>query len=231
MIKRLMISLFAMGLIAIAGSEVNAGCTNIGGTQVCAKWITGSEICAVTMKGGGSCTPGVDCPVVTCSVFGRTDLGDGLCDPTTLDPECGLAGTSFCVNPDSKATNAQGNSFTLDQNVVQTLSNTFECRLKGSKCSASSAKLDISDAECPECCINPNWLLLTFTTPDFNASACVCPNGAETISGACCADSKRNPDGTCVGTTIAPTCINEHCKVDLTTYKPGTTLTYTCNPL
>jgi hypothetical protein len=231
MLKRLVIALLGVSLFGILTSDANAGCIPLSNGQLyCAAWITGSEICTVTIKGGGSCTPGVDCPIVTCSVFGRTDVGNGLCpNPDVLDPDCGLAGTAYCINPASKASKAQGNSFTLDQTLTQLLSDTFECSLKGSKCSAST-ELDITDAECPDCCVNPNWVLLTFTTPDFNASACVCPTGADPVTGACCADSKRNPDGTCVG-TVPATCLNENCTVDLTNYKPGTSLTYTCSSL
>ncbi len=232
MIKRLMISLFAMGLIAIAGSEVNAGCANIGGTRMCASWITGSEICSVSIQGGGSCTPGVDCPIVTCSVFGTTNLGDGLCDPNTLDPECGLTGTSFCINPATKASKAQGNSFTLNQSLVQLpLTKTSECQLHGSQCTTSN-EVDIADADCPECCANPNWILVTFTSPDFNAEVCGCVNGVDNTfetTGQCCADKKRTA-GLCASYTD-PTCIAEHCTVNLTGYKPGAHLNYTCTPL
>lgn len=76
-------------------------CVSTGGTRLCACWKTGSEICDVdiTIPGGvSSCTSGVNCPVLTCSVYGTIDMGDGLCNPKILDPDCGIEGLAFSVN-------------------------------------------------------------------------------------------------------------------------------------
>src|SRR5262249_23774718 len=119
MFKRLMlIGLFTMSVVTMSGIAANAGCIPLaGGGQYCASWITGSEICNVQISGLGNCIPDVNCPVVTCSAFGRTPLNN-LCNPDTLDPvNCGLTGTAFCINPALQAPKTQGNSFTLDTSI------------------------------------------------------------------------------------------------------------------
>lgn len=41
----------ALGAMAVAASDANAGCKLISGTKVCASWIKGSEICNVRVTG------------------------------------------------------------------------------------------------------------------------------------------------------------------------------------
>ncbi len=76
-------------------------CVSSGGTRLCACWKTGSEICDVdfsTINDVGNCIPGVNCPVLTCSVYGTIDTGDNRCDPTILDPDCGIEGLVFTMD-------------------------------------------------------------------------------------------------------------------------------------
>lgn len=101
-----------LSIIVTAGLGTEAGaatcpkgytyrCPTVGGTRVCSCWKTGSEICDVEVTGLdyiSDCVPGVNCPVVTCSVYGTVDLGDGLCNPKSLDPDCGIEGISFTLN-------------------------------------------------------------------------------------------------------------------------------------
>ena len=112
MLERLtLICLFGMILVSALGTEADAArcpagyrytCPTVGGTRCCGCWKTGSEICDIEVTGLGyiqNCVPGVNCPVVTSSVYGTVDLGDGLCDPDKLDPDCGIEGIAFGLNP------------------------------------------------------------------------------------------------------------------------------------
>ncbi|MGE0367322.1 MAG: hypothetical protein AB7I96_01030 [Candidatus Dadabacteria bacterium] len=111
MLERLiLIILLVIAAALMPGQEAEAAkcargatyrCVSAGGTRICACWKTGSEICDVdiTIPGGvTSCTSGVNCPVLTCSVYGTVDVGDGRCNPKILDPDCGIEGLAFSVN-------------------------------------------------------------------------------------------------------------------------------------
>jgi hypothetical protein len=111
MLTRLgLICLLGMVFISVFEFEADAAtckagytyrCPTVGGTRCCGCWRTGSEICDAEIAGLGNitnCVPGVNCPVVTCSVYGTVDLGDGLCNPNTLDPDCGIEGIAFGLN-------------------------------------------------------------------------------------------------------------------------------------
>src|SRR5439155_112478 len=52
MSKRVLIGLFALGVVAFLWTEANAGCAVIAGFQVCASWITGgSQVGLVKTQG------------------------------------------------------------------------------------------------------------------------------------------------------------------------------------
>lgn len=237
MLKRVMISLvcvLGISVFPMLETETRAAtcpagytykCPLIGGTKCCACWKTGSEICDASVTGLGNindCVPGENCPVVTCSVFGTVDLGDGLCDPNTLDPDCGIAGVSFCNNPAGHF-NPQGNPFTLSTSLtgaadIETCPKSGRCR----------QLVEVEPENCPECCLN-NWEFITFTASEFNGQVCVCPGGFST-EGICCDDIQRNVDGSCVIEGVE-VCLEQRCTADLTGYKPGDSLPYTCTPL
>ena len=230
MIKRLMISLFAMGLIAIAGSEVNAGCANIGGTRMCASWITGSEICSDSVIGLGNiknCTEGVNCPVVTCSAFGTVPLVVSADCTNNFDPDntkCGIQGIAFCINHGGNASRAQGNPFNLDA-VLSATSNITTCDKNGRCRTSIELEPDIPSAEI---CQNPNWDFVTFTASEFNAEAKVCPGGYD-ASGQCCATTSRDGASCGTGNTAIETTVQEFCFLeDLTGIKPLVQRAYIC---
>jgi hypothetical protein len=257
MCKRIVSGLAAMSmvatLLAMLGTEANAApiCTStktlstqtckawktIGGSKYCTQWCTGSEICDNTIFGVGNindCTPATDtspgtCPVVTCSAFGTVDVGAG-CDPTILDPRCGIQGKAFCVNPAGNASKAQGQPFTLDTTLAAS-GDVTDCTKNG-KCT-EFVELDPEDPNV--LCINPKWEFKTFTASEFNAEACFCPGGfSSEATPQCCADSQRNMDGTCATLNLgtgAETCIAQRCTVDLTEYQLGENNLYTCTDL
>ena len=122
MFKRVIISLVCLLCIsvfpiletvasaAISRPKCPAGytyrCPIIGGTKCCGCWKTGSEICTVDITG---IAPGT----VACSVFGTVPIpspapaegGDGICDPNTIDPDCGIQGVAFCGDPKAPSKN------------------------------------------------------------------------------------------------------------------------------
>lgn len=204
-------------------------CPSIGGTRICTCWRTGSEICDSEVTGLGNikdCMPGVNCPVVTCSVFGTVDLGDGSCpDPDVLDPDCGVEGVSYCVNPAGNAKKAQGNPFIFPA-TLSNFSDIEKCERNG-KCKNT---VEIEPEDCPDCCINPKWDLLTFTASEFNGEVCVCPGGFS-AEGDCCSDGERNIDGSCASISDE-VCVVQRCTADLTGYKPGKgSINYDCTEL
>lgn len=242
MFKRLMlICLLGMSVVPMLGTEASAAscpagytyrCPIIGGTKCCACWRTGSEICDATVTGLGNikdCVPGENCPVVTCSVFGTIDLGDGLCNANTLDPDCGITGIAFCLNPAGNSSGAQGNPFTLE--TVLTATADIEKCDKNGRCRRS---IEINPENCTDCCVNPNWHLITFTASEFNGEICVCPGGFSSPTSLnpdqCCADIQRNADGSCV-TPGVEVCLEQRCTADLTGYKPGQNIPYACTSL
>lgn len=237
MLERLaLICLLGLAAIPLSWTEAEAAtcaagytykCPIIGGTKCCSCWRTGSEICDTEVTGLGNikdCVPGVNCPVVTCSVFGTVDLGDGLCNPNTLDPDCGIEGIAFCFNPAGNSSKSQGNPFTLET-VLTASANIERCDRNG-KCLKS---VEINPEDCPECCINPNWQFKTFSATKFNGEVCVCPGGYST-EGECCADIERLLDGSCA-TAGEEVCLAQRCTADLTGYKPGRTIPYNCTDL
>lgn len=228
MFKQVIIGLLVTSAIALLWTDANAGCVNIGGTRLCADWITGSEICVDSVTGLGNiknCTPGVNCPVVTCSAFGTIPLGSNSCtnnfDPNRTD--CGISGIAFCVNKPGNSSNANGNPFILDA-VLTGIADITTCDKNG-RCRTS---IELEPGNCPDCCINPNWHLLTFTAGEFNAEAKVCPGGYDT-EGKCCSSTDRN-GGLCISTTTE-TIYRQLCTVDLTGIKPDVQRAYTCVPV
>lgn len=73
----------AIGAMALAANEANAGCKTISGTKVCAAWITGSEICNVKVTG------------IPTPLFDGGEGADVSCTVDQFDAG-GLIGTVFC---------------------------------------------------------------------------------------------------------------------------------------
>jgi hypothetical protein len=212
-------------------------CKTLGGTKICACWKTGSEICETEITGLvgiQNCVPGSTCPVVTCSVFGTEDLGDGSCDPSTPDPDCGIKGLSFCVSPTSKV---EKQSIILDA-VLTDQTDITRCVRRstgrdgrsptGNQSQGCTNTIELEPTNCPNCCKTSASEFLTFTATKFNGVACVCPGGYSE-EGICCADSQRYY-GCCVneGEEI---CVAQQCSANLTRYSPGKITPYTCTPL
>jgi hypothetical protein len=118
--KGFLIGLFTISVIVGLRIEAYAGCVNVGGTLLCATWITASEICAVTLATKGShakaSTTALDCGYeeceVTCTVSGTVKeeeskdkrfthnshkSGGKSCKPG--DNDCGISGFTFCEAP------------------------------------------------------------------------------------------------------------------------------------
>ncbi len=227
------ICLLALVVLSVTGIGAGAAtcpsgytykCPIIGGTKCCTCWRTGSEICDTEVTGLGNiknCIPGVNCPVVTCSVYGTADLGDGSCNPDTLDPDCGIEGIAYCVNPAGNSSKANGNPFTLETTLSATAS--IDRCDKNGKCQKS---IEVNPDDCPGCCINPNWQFKTFTATKFNGEVCVCPGGYST-DGECCGDTERLLGGSCA-TAGEEVCVVQQCTANLDGYKPGRSLPYDC---
>ena len=78
----------AIGAMALAAGEANAGCKLVSGTKVCAAWIPGSEICQVSIDSGTNLASNVH---VSCTVEGADQYG---CPTGQLPP-----GTLACGTP------------------------------------------------------------------------------------------------------------------------------------
>ena len=114
MLKRLLLAgLLVVSVVLMWGAEVHAGCIPLGnGDQICDDWITGSEICLVTVITKGTTSEGkstnLDCSEddceVTCTVSGTVESGKSTktaeswqgkpCMPG--DSNCGILGFAFC---------------------------------------------------------------------------------------------------------------------------------------
>jgi hypothetical protein len=230
MFKQIIIGLFTFALVAILWTEAEAQTClrwrNIGGSQTCINWTTGSEVCNTVSTGVGGinhCDPDLGtCPAITCSAFGTVDVGLG-CDPTTLDPDCGIKGIAFCVNKPGNARNAAGQPFTLDTFLTQT--EAIDTCLKNGKCLNS---IELNPEDTGDICINPNWHFLTFTASEFNALLVVCRGGYDSV-GSCCDDSQRT-GGFCT-TPGTEASLAQRCTVDLTGYRPGDARSYICGDI
>jgi hypothetical protein len=213
--------------------------------RYCALWCTGSEVCDNVIYGlGGNivngCTPGVNCPLTSCSAFGTVDMpdessvGDCNSDLTNLNPTCGIRGLLVCVEHEGEET-----EFELIKAVQSASSDNLICDKKG-KCT-NSLKLLPSDA--PTICPDEDPAeFVTFVAKRFKAKSCFCPGGLDS-SGTCCATSDRvsggessvcaKPYGT-GSTTGTPTCMVSLCEIeDLSSkYDPVTNfnIPYECHP-
>jgi len=146
---------------------------------------------------GKGCEDDETCLALRCSVFGTVQLEDGgTCDPTTLDPDCGVAGTAFCRNHGGNSSTAEGQPFTLDTFLSATGS--FEKITKTGRTKETVTTFAVLP---DSICQNRNWKFLTFVPSIFNGGCCTCDGGFDTdiaTPGDCCADDQRNGDGSCV---------------------------------
>jgi hypothetical protein len=206
MFKRTMIALFSLGVVMALFGITEAGCLRMSnGTQYCAAWITGSEICQVNIQGHIDS----DQPTVRCSASA-------------------IEGVSFCLNPASKSRKGalQGQAFTLTVPLEAT-TDVQSCNKQTGICSAEIA-LDPDPETTPGLCTNENWVFVTLTAAHFTGRVDVCTSGLLLDAlGNPILDSSGNAQ--CVD-AAAPGTLIESCTVDLEGYRPGDRRAYTCVP-
>lgn len=123
----------AIGAMAFAASEANAGCKIISGSYVCATWIKGSEICQVTVDINGPNTSGTsnepDNVSVTCEVMGgyfdseseyacpNGDLPEGtlICETDAPPPPEDFRASRRTSSSSKSFSASQGNGKTVGQ--------------------------------------------------------------------------------------------------------------------
>jgi hypothetical protein len=219
--RRISMVLLCMVVVAALvglGTDASAGCTKPPCASV--KWYSGSCICCTTGSEIFNFTalgvPGwftKNCPLITdltgqlikdangnpeqancvkCAVFGTQQIdGGGTCGDQVLDPDCGVAGTAFCVNNGGNASNAQGQPFTMTNTVGLFGAGDFSNCTKAGKCSGTIQVIgDLSQIQCQ----NAQWDPIGFTASEFRGQCSTCDNGFDS-TGQCCADATRVPDG------------------------------------
>ena len=184
MVRRLLMVLSALGLVAMFAVDANAGCITLsGGSRYCAAWITGSEICNVTIQGLTD-----NEATVTCTV-------------DELSPGAGVPGTAYCVPNDTDIlssakttandacrhhfsgigtghTNSPGLGHVGDCQAVPNStiptaqlpliasSSIAQCDTKG----VCKTTLELDPEDCPTCCPAGSHLV-TFTASEFRAGS------------------------------------------------------------
>ncbi len=102
----------AIGAMALAANEANAGCKLIGGTYVCASWITGSEICQVVYDtqttNPNPANVSIECSVEGAIVTPTEGGGVFVCTTGQLPP-----GTLTCGPGLSATTSSSLSSFSM----------------------------------------------------------------------------------------------------------------------
>jgi len=111
--RLLLVGLLVVSVVLMLGAEVHAGCIPLGGGGLfCDEWLTGSEICAVTVTTKGTTIEGkstvLDCSEddceVTCTVSGTVENSKSTktAAPSKGKPcmpgnsNCGIRGFAFC---------------------------------------------------------------------------------------------------------------------------------------
>jgi hypothetical protein len=235
MFKGILIALFIISLAAMLETEASAGCINIGGEAVCADWITGSEICSVTVATKGTISKGsttsLDCGqhgcAVTCKVSGTapvqtvqektskdetTDSGRKFCQPG--DEGCGILGFVFCAG----STKGEEPSivripFTLTEaNADLPLRATAQitgkdCLTKQNGGAVCQTSIELDPDFCSNCCPHNFPQFLTFTAQAFFGEVTVCP--------------RNSANGECVS-------LIERCLVDPEAIRFGKSAAYLC---
>ena len=170
--KRILAIVAVMLSGTLWSTPASAGCAKIGGVQMCASWITGSEVQLSTITGlgnirdtcpAGSTTGTEGCPLVTATAFG-TD-GQGNTDTCKTNRNCAIYGTLYCVNPASNARKAQGQPFALDSLLTDTeIVDSSNCSRNG-KCTTEVPLEPDFAAYNP--CVNSNWKPIAFVASEF----------------------------------------------------------------
>jgi len=123
MSKRVLIGLFALGVVAFLWTEANAGCAVIAGFQICASWITGGSAigsvafeppagspdmtnpaCFVAPGGfgeGSGALAALSLPGVDLRLVGTVGQNCGL--GATENQSCDINGVAFCAPPSTVA--------------------------------------------------------------------------------------------------------------------------------
>jgi hypothetical protein len=187
--RKFLVALAAFGIAGLWSASASAGCKNIGGTYMCASWITGSEDLLATITGLGNikdtCDPttGSGCPRVGAGVFGTNGaiditgnvvgqaLQDQACDPflnPDADPnQCAVTGVLYCVNPASKSTTAQGQPFSLSAALFNSgFVGSNDCSRNG-KCTKTVKVGEVGSIFSYNPCINSNWQPKAFVANQF----------------------------------------------------------------
>ena len=197
MFKQIILGVIAMFVMALMPIEADAGCTRIGGRQVCASWITGSEICQVKTKKieNVDCSPSGFCPVVECSVFGTVGTGCDSTSSPTLDTTCDISGIIFTASNPTGAPFNYPNSLSNSTDVffddgdsnddrfaeggtVAAAQSDSPCKKNGNCKATIEIEPDPSDPGVPDD-------VITFTALVFNAQTKVCEGGIDAL-GQCC---------------------------------------------
>lgn len=240
MFKQIILGVIAIFVVALMPTDSDAGCARVGGKQVCASWITGSEICKVKTKKieNVDCSAGVGfCPEVECTVFGTVGTGCA----TTLSPACDISGIIFTASNTNGAPFSYPNSLSNSTNVF------FEDGDSNDDLFAATAAVAAAQSDSP-CKKNGNCKatveiepnpsdpgvpadVITFTALIFNAQTKVCEGGIDGL-GQCCNPSGQFFNGStfaCV-TPYAGLTRVEQCTIKETLVKLDKSNNYKCVP-
>lgn len=174
------------GVVLIPGVwalDAEAGCGYVGGTRMCASWITGSEQMSATITGLGNvkddCAEG-NCPEATATVFGtRLASNPGVpfnasCRPVLVAGEwvqtadCLTTGLIFCFNPAGNSTNANGTPFAFADALSASSVVTPDDCAKNGKCFAD-VLVEADKVQLSNYCVNPNWTAEHFIATEMFA--------------------------------------------------------------
>jgi len=188
MCKQVMIGLFAMSVVAILWTKADAGCAFIGGSLVCAPWITGSEITNPSI----SCVhPRHGCikdqVTVTASVDEVTENGGipgfVVCKPSERGTHGSLTTSTTTptdADDDEGADECEGcisRRFTLTSaNLPLTGQAKMNC--KSGSCQTS---IELDPQKCSNCC-RPNEKFVTFTATEFHGVVNFFKKGGDLIA-------------------------------------------------
>jgi hypothetical protein len=195
MLKRVMIGLCAISVVAILWTEASAGCRRLpqpNGTVLCSANIPGS----VTNILGTVTTQNLNSPEIDVDwqnkfeLFGRETEGFPDCDPGSLDPDCGLKGKLICRKGGAKKTidhtiSQAADGITLPLRATKDI----KCVLvKNGECLVTLTAIKVDVTSCTSCtpkCVatfGPGWAFHEFIPTKFNAVAASCSQDYETSS-------------------------------------------------
>jgi hypothetical protein len=163
--RKFLLVLAAVGIAGLWSASASAGCKLIGGTYMCASWITGSEILNATLKGSGTAANGT----LYAYVFGTNGhaANDPSCVPSSTNPNpgCAIYGELYCINPAKKSSTAEGQPYAATTTIGATsLVSQNDCTKKGVCTVQVPVELDFTQFN-P--CQNANWHPVSFIASEF----------------------------------------------------------------